>query len=240
MPQNGVNVTSMLTGSDSTRLTADLITGTRERLAAAAFDLFATQGFNETTVDQIASTAGLGRRTFFRHFSAKEDVIFPDHSRLLAAVAGVLETRRHQPALRAVCDAVRLVLADYVAHRDISLHRYQLTATIPALRAHEVAGVEGYQRLFARHLRESESPLRAELMSAAVVTAHNHVLRNWLQAGGKTDAFVSLDRAFREVRSIFMKAAEPASVVVLRDDVPLSAAVSALNKLNDLAGETAN
>jgi AcrR family transcriptional regulator len=230
----------MPTGPDATRSTAELIAGTRERLAAAAFDLFATQGFNETTVDQIASEAGLGRRTFFRHFSAKEDVIFPDHGRLLAAVAGELETRRHQPALRAVCDAVRLVLADYVAHRDISLHRHQLTATIPALRAHEVAGVEGYQRLFARYLRESQSPLRAELMSAAVVTAHNHVLRNWLHDGGKTDAFVALDRAFREVRSIFTKTGEPASVVVLRVDVPLSAAVDALNKLEDPAGEPAS
>jgi AcrR family transcriptional regulator len=226
----------MPTGPEATRSLIEPGSSTRERLAAAAFDLFATQGFNETTVDQIASEAGLGRRTFFRHFSAKEDVIFPDHGRLLAAVAVELETRRHHPPLRAVCDAVRLVLADYVAHRDVSLHRYQLTGAIPALRAHEVAGVEGYQRLFARYLREYEPLLRAELMSAAVVTAHNHVLRNWLHADGKTDAFVALDRAFRDVRSLFAgKEEATATILVLRDDVPLSKAVAALNKLNDSA-----
>src|ERR1700690_1781921 len=48
----------------------------RERLEAAALDLFAENGYEETTVAQIADRAGLNRATFFRHFADKREVLF--------------------------------------------------------------------------------------------------------------------------------------------------------------------
>src|SRR5690606_21714707 len=51
----------------------------RRELAAAAMELFATKGYEATTVDEIAAAAGVARRTFFRHFRSKEEAIFPDH-----------------------------------------------------------------------------------------------------------------------------------------------------------------
>jgi AcrR family transcriptional regulator len=48
----------------------------RERLERAALDLFAEQGFAQTTVPQIAERAGLTTRTFFRHFADKREVLF--------------------------------------------------------------------------------------------------------------------------------------------------------------------
>jgi AcrR family transcriptional regulator len=50
----------------------------RSRIAEAALELFVTQGYAETTIDQIAQGAGVGRRTVFRHFSDKEAILF-DH-----------------------------------------------------------------------------------------------------------------------------------------------------------------
>lgn len=50
------------------------------RISEAAFDLFQRQGFRETTIDQIAEAASVGRRTFFHHFASKEAVLF-DHLR---------------------------------------------------------------------------------------------------------------------------------------------------------------
>lgn len=50
----------------------------RERLEAAALDLFEEQGFAATTVPQIAERAGLTTRTFFRHFADKREVIYAD------------------------------------------------------------------------------------------------------------------------------------------------------------------
>jgi AcrR family transcriptional regulator len=51
---------------------------TRSRIAEAALELFVTQGYAETTIDQIAESAGVGRRTVFRHFTTKEAMLF-DH-----------------------------------------------------------------------------------------------------------------------------------------------------------------
>ena len=86
----------------------------RERLAGAAFELFDERGYEQTTVDDITGRAGLGRTTFFRHYRSKEDVIFPDHDRLLEQIADRLRTSSHGAALVAVSDAVRLVLLHYI------------------------------------------------------------------------------------------------------------------------------
>ena len=48
----------------------------RERLETAALNLFAENGYEETTVAQIADRAGLNRATFFRHFADKREVLF--------------------------------------------------------------------------------------------------------------------------------------------------------------------
>jgi AcrR family transcriptional regulator len=51
---------------------------TRARIAETALELFVTRGYVETTIDQIAEAAGVGRRTVFRHFATKEAILF-DH-----------------------------------------------------------------------------------------------------------------------------------------------------------------
>src|SRR3954467_14718311 len=48
----------------------------RGRLEQAALDLFGERGFEQTTVEDIATRAGLTKRTFFRHFSDKREVLF--------------------------------------------------------------------------------------------------------------------------------------------------------------------
>ena len=126
----------------------------RDRLAQAAFDLFNERGYEQTTVDDIAERAGLGRATFFRHYRSKEDVIFPDHDRLLEQVRDRLRSTSHGTALAAVCDAVRLVLLHYLDEGDLARRRYALTSTVPALRDREIVSVARYQRLFREYIAE--------------------------------------------------------------------------------------
>jgi AcrR family transcriptional regulator len=180
----------------------------RDRLAEAAFALFGERGYEQTSIDDITERAGLGRTTFFRHYRSKEDVIFPDHDRLLEQIAERLRTSSDGTALVAVSDAVRLVLRHYIAEGELARRRYAITSTVPALRDREIASVARYQRLFREFIAGwmgdpgEPASLRAELMAAAVVAAHNHVLRRWLR-GESPDPLAEVDQALGQVIELF-------------------------------------
>jgi AcrR family transcriptional regulator len=225
----------------------------RERLAEAAFALFDERGYEQTTVDDITERAGLGRTTFFRHYRSKEDVIFPDHDRLLEQIAERLRTSSHGTALVAVSDAVRLVLLHYIDEGDLARRRYALTSSVPALRDREIASVARYQRLFREFIAgwmastgeagtgevgtAEPAPLRAELMAAAVVAAHNHVLRRWLR-GESPDPVREVDEALGLVIDLYAAPAETAggngtTIVAFRSGQDIDAVIPALRRLAD-------
>jgi AcrR family transcriptional regulator len=198
----------------------------RDRLVDAAFELFAERGYEQTTVDDIADRAGVGRTTFFRQYRSKEDVIFPDHDRLIAAVRDRLATSTESTAIVAVSEAVRLVLLRYVDEGERARRRYALTSSVATLRDREIVSVARYQRLFREFIVDWMGPardaaLRAELMSAAVVSAHNHVLRRWLRKD-TDDPVGELGAAMSQVTALFTEDRDASSddgsiVVVLRD-----------------------
>jgi AcrR family transcriptional regulator len=178
-----------------------------DRLVDAAFALFDERGYEETTVDDIAERAGVGRSTFFRNYRSKEDVIFPDHAHLMDAIRDRLATSTDRTAIVAVSEAVRLVLLHYIDEGERARRRYALTSTVSTLRNREIATVAQYQRLFREFIANwmgpsEDSALRAELMAAAVVAAHNHVLRRWLR-GDATDPLGEIDTAMAQVVALF-------------------------------------
>lgn len=186
----------------------------RRELAAAAMELFATKGYEATTVDEIAAAAGVARRTFFRHFRSKEEAIFPDHDDTLIRAEAVLNAApAHEHPLDTVCRGIKEVMKMYAASPAVSVERYRLTREVPTLREREIASVARYERLFTRYLlghfdehahqHGNDDPLLAEVAASAVVTAHNHVLRRWLRAGGQGDVENQLDHAFAIVRKTF-------------------------------------
>ncbi len=186
----------------------------RRELATAAMELFATKGYEATTVDEIAATAGVARRTFFRHFRSKEEAIFPDHDDTLVRAEAVLNAAPpHEHPLDTVCRGIKEVMKMYAGSPAVSVERYRLTREVPTLREREIASVARYERLFTRYLlghfdeRDhhdgNDDPLLAEVAASAVVTAHNHVLRRWLRAGGQGDVEAQLDHAFAIVRDTF-------------------------------------
>ncbi|OLT13296.1 transcriptional regulator [Pseudonocardia sp. CNS-139] len=183
----------------------------RDRLVDAAFELFDERGYERTTVDEIAERAGTGRTTFFRHFGSKDEVIFPRHDLLLAAIRQRLATSSDRTAVFAVTDAVRLVLVGHIEEGERARQRYALTSRVPALRDREIASGAKYQRLFREFISswQAITPLQAELTAAAVVAAHNHVLRRWLR-GESTEPLHELDAAMNVVLALF---AEPLPAV---------------------------
>lgn len=195
-----------------------------ERLRQAAFTLFDSQGYDATTVDQIAERAGVGRTTFFRLFRSKEDVIFPDHTDVLARVRARLATAPADSTPAAVTEAARLVLRRYLDEGELARSRYRLTRSIPALRSREIAHMQQYQREFREFVRAwtGEEPgrdLRAELLASAIVVAHNHVLRRWLRGQTETPE-LEFDDAMAHVTSLHAprSRAGRSTVLVIEND----------------------
>ncbi|PJJ54348.1 AcrR family transcriptional regulator [Mumia flava] len=211
---------------------------TRQAIADAAFRLFGSQGYDSTSVDDIAAAAGVSRSTFFRSYGSKEAVIFPDHETLLSRVEHRLEASSEASAIAAVSDAVRIVLFHYVAEGERARERYRLTTTVPALRERELVSTARYQQLFRRYISRwsdgsETSELRAELMAAAVVAAHNRALRRWLRRE-TTDPQVAIDSALAEVNRIFEPPGDgtsaSAALVVVREGESPAAVEAAVSR----------
>jgi len=209
----------------------------RERIASAAFELFGSQGYHETSPEDIAAAAGISRSTFFRYYGSKEAVVFPDHDLLLGTIEERLRASTQRSALAAVTDAVKLVLIHYVSEGDRARQRYRLTSTVQALREREITGVARYQRLFRQYITEWDLPsdgsaLRAELMASAVVSAHNHVLRRWLR-GECDEPLLEVEEAMRLVNEVFVVpdgGPVPSAVVVLEAGQRLADVLPAITR----------
>jgi mycofactocin system transcriptional regulator len=110
---------------------------TRSEVEHAAFELFARNGFDSTTVDDIAAAAGIGRRTFFRYFPSKNDVAWGNFDEELA---GMRDRFAACPPDLPLMDAVREVVVDFnrVDPQEAPWHRrrLELILTVPALQAH--------------------------------------------------------------------------------------------------------
>ncbi|MGQ0576557.1 MAG: TetR family transcriptional regulator [Pseudonocardia sp.] len=180
----------------------------RRALTVAAVELFATTGYDETTVDDITAAAGVARRTFFRYFPSKEDAVSPDHEAALERVTEIFETAHPtEPTTSLVLRAGEAVLDLYADDAALSVRRFRLTHQVPALRDRESASVHHYRRLFTRHLRrryagQPDGELRAAVVGAAIVAAHNLALRSWLTDGAPPAGLAGCRADFRRVAEL--------------------------------------
>lgn len=152
---------------------------------ATAIGLLARQGFDATSVEELAEAAGMSRSTFFRKFGSKEDVVFADHERILSQVNDRLAASRLDP-LAAVEDAALLVFNHHLRNRETSHARYELMQAVPALRDRELVTSHRYERAFLLHLLDKlpdggGREHKAVAFAAAVVAVHNAFLRQWLR-----------------------------------------------------------
>nr|WP_246241940.1 TetR family transcriptional regulator [Flexivirga aerilata] len=109
----------------------------RRDLTAVALELFLRDGYENTTVDQIAAGAGMSRRTFFRYYNAKEDVIVGKWDLIGLDMVTALEER---PADEPIWDSLRAMYDVVIQHyadpekREQSLAVDSIVAATPALR----------------------------------------------------------------------------------------------------------
>ncbi len=170
-------------------------------VVAAALALFEDQGFEQTSVDQIAKAAGVSRSTFFRQFGGKDDVVFADHEQVLAELRGFLEENHDNPWVTVV-EGAMIVFRRMTADPDVARKRYELVRRIPALREREIVTVFRYERLFDEYIRGALpglDPVDAVGYAALIAAVHNHMLRQVLRGKRVAAATVraALDDAMR-------------------------------------------
>ncbi|ALJ19167.1 TetR/AcrR family transcriptional regulator [Microbacterium sp. No. 7] len=152
-------------------------------VVSAALDLFAAQGFEATSVEQIAQAAGVSRSTFFRQFGGKDDVVFADHEVVLETLRQHL-AQRHANPWAAVCESSMIVYRHFAAEPELARRRYAIVRAVPALRDREIVTVFRYERLFHDYLRTalpSVDPAHSIAFAASVTAVHNHVFRQQLR-----------------------------------------------------------
>ncbi|MFC4008795.1 TetR family transcriptional regulator [Nonomuraea purpurea] len=148
---------------------------TKELLVATALRLFAEQGYEETTVAQIASVADVATKTFFNYFPSKEDVLFAEIDGYMDVVADVVAARRPSDTVADVllrtCEQVivHYLTASPMADDELAEVCARLVATVPAVRAKALHRMFDMQRTIAHTLLEA-FPGRLDPVSAAAAT----------------------------------------------------------------------
>ncbi|EGD56635.1 TetR/AcrR family transcriptional regulator [Gordonia neofelifaecis] len=158
----------------------------RMHVVAESIRLFSERGYESTPVDEVAAAAGVSRRTLFRQFRSKEDLIFADHESLLEQVGDQLRADEEADAdpWWSVCAAAELVFAHFATVRDLAVRRYRVVAQVPALRDRELVTTYRYQRTFEDFLRRRRPDVprvRIIAFAAAVTGAHNYLLRSMIR-----------------------------------------------------------
>ena len=108
----------------------------RAELERIGFELFARQGFDDTTVDDIAAAAGIGRRTFFRYFSSKNDLVWGDFEEHLLRLRELLAATSTDAPL---VDALREAVVEFNSFDPVEVpwhrQRMELILRVPTLQA---------------------------------------------------------------------------------------------------------
>ena len=143
--------------------------GAPERLQKAALELFATRGYEQTTVTEIAESVGLTERTFFRHFSDKREVLFYGQDQFVRAfLDGVDAAPSDSSPMEIVACALRSAAALFPDERRThSRIRQSVIEQNPALQereSHKLAGLGTTvaEALRARGVDEPAATLAAE------------------------------------------------------------------------------
>jgi len=167
---------------------------TRDELMRHAASLFSTNGFDETTTEDIAEAADVSQRTFFRHFASKEAVLYGDMGELRSQMRAALEARPpDEPVLVAVRHAIMSLADDYEAEREQRLLQAQLAARYPSVSAYSRAVVQAeWERelIDAISTRLGADPMvdpRPEIIAGAAMSALRVSIRRWTTAGGTAD-----------------------------------------------------
>jgi len=171
----------------------------RDAIWNAAIDLFAEKGFDETTVDEIADAAGTSRRTFFRYFESKRDLIAQPIESYGASLTKAIDAC---PAGLSDAKLLRCVVLD-VAQRTVADSRMRkvmaIAAKHPAAREAQLSRIAEIQdRVADAFAQRCQDELTAHVLAALTFSALSLTYRVWFSKG-KKDLASAAQQVFSEL-----------------------------------------
>ena len=161
----------------------------RGRLERAALELFIERGFEQTTVTEIASRAGLTQRTFFRYFADKREVLFWGQGALqellLGAVASAPDTAAPIDAVTAALQAAGAMLQE---RREFARQRQAVIAANAGLQERELIKLASLASAIAGALRQrGVTGSAASLTAEAGIAVFKIAFERWVSETGLAD-----------------------------------------------------
>jgi AcrR family transcriptional regulator len=166
---------------------------TLAQLEEAALRLFDERGYDAVTVDDIAAAVDVSRRTFFRYFPGKEDVLFADYQERAETLRRALAARPpDEPPLTALRRALMSMTTPSEIDRERLLRRARIMEATPSLQAralaHQRTGEQFVAELLAERLGvDAVTDLRPALVAATTLAAVRVAFYAWLAGGGEGD-----------------------------------------------------
>jgi AcrR family transcriptional regulator len=173
---------------------------TRQDLVDAATKLFATQGFSNTTIEQITELADVSIRTFFRHFGSKEEVLFPERYHTDALFSAIAAQTDASSELRVIRDAFIGLLAFDEAGLQRALLFHKAVRSDPALEGRELAVRRQFRHYLAlavaRRRGLDEPDEVADVVAAIAQSVIALAFDQWTDSDGQADLEKLLSRKF--------------------------------------------
>jgi AcrR family transcriptional regulator len=201
---------------------------TRRSIQEHALRLFAANGYNNTTVDDIAAAAGVSHMTFFRYFPRKEDVVGTrEYDPMIEE--HIIARPLHESPLAAIKAALSSSFATILPIDGPRIYnRVRLMVSTPELRMRQMIAMDETRDLFARSLarrnRQAPDNFEVTVQAAIAVAVFVAALETWARTDNG-DLIAILDATFRAAETATAgPAADPAPPRRIRSAHPARAA----------------
>ncbi len=174
------------------------------RLTSAAIELFDEQGYEATTVAEIAERAGLTKRTFFRYFSDKREVLFSGSYELQRLwLEGVAAARADATPLAVVVAGLDPVAEMFTERHKLDRIRARIIEANPELHERELIRLQNLAGAIKAALVErGVSAIAAILAAQAGVTVFHVAFAHWVVQDDPTAFRRLIDESLEELRSV--------------------------------------
>jgi AcrR family transcriptional regulator len=173
----------------------------RAELSEVALQLLTDRDFESVTVDEIAAAAGVSRRTFFRYFASKEDVVFAFLDQWARRLCDEIVARPAEEApVAAVCHALQDQMAAFQTDAERAVALVRLVRRTPSLRAQEHISREQTRLRIAEALGrrfgvDAERDTRPHILASIALAPLDAAFEMWFGARSGEDIGSLLDEA---------------------------------------------